>query len=240
VEGLTGRKGEMRRRGVLRFAFYGRVSTEDWHDPVTSRARQLQQAMTLVAGRGVLVAQFFDSGESRVLPWARRPQTAALVAALTEVAERVDWHAEDHEETMLALGLSSKREIARTRVRVRTAMAAQTWSRAGTWAGSHRTGTGSGMRGRTRTRRTPRGAGGRTGWNPPSRTSLVQWRHATVETTSGLSQGRTWPRQSQHARTSPLDETDGASRGRWTCSTSAIRLSAQMVPAGPSSKRSGG
>src|ERR1700726_1672333 len=39
---------------------------------------------------------------------------------------RVDWHAEDHEETMLSLGLSSKREIARTRVRVRTAMATQT------------------------------------------------------------------------------------------------------------------
>ena len=39
---------------------------------------------------------------------------------------RVDWHAEDHEETMVALGLSSKREITRTRVRVRTAMAAQT------------------------------------------------------------------------------------------------------------------
>jgi hypothetical protein len=30
------------RRGCLRFAFYGRVSTEDWQDPVTSRARQLQ------------------------------------------------------------------------------------------------------------------------------------------------------------------------------------------------------
>jgi hypothetical protein len=40
-----------------------------------------------------------------------------------EVGGRVDWHAEDHEQTMLALGLSSKREITRTRVRVRTAMA---------------------------------------------------------------------------------------------------------------------
>ena len=39
---------------------------------------------------------------------------------------RVDWHAEDHEQTMLALGLSSKREITRTRIRVRTAMATQT------------------------------------------------------------------------------------------------------------------
>jgi len=27
-------------QGGLRFAVYGRVSTEDWQDPVTSRARQ--------------------------------------------------------------------------------------------------------------------------------------------------------------------------------------------------------
>jgi hypothetical protein len=150
----------------LRFAFYGRVSTEDWQDPVTSRSRQLQQAVMLTAGRGVIVAEFFDTGESRVLPRARRPQAAALVAQLADpdrgrdavvvgeyerafygsqyalmaplfehdgiqlwmpgVGGPVDWHAEDHEETMLALGLSSKREITRTRVRVRTAMATQT------------------------------------------------------------------------------------------------------------------
>ena len=162
---LSGRAGT-RRGGVLRFAFYGRVSTEDWQDPVTSRARQLQQAAMLVSGHGVITAEFFDTGESRTLPWARRPQSAALVAQLAdpergwdavvigeyerafygsqyasmaplfehygiqlwmpEVGGRVDWHAEDHEETMVALGLSSKREITRTRVRVRTAMAAQT------------------------------------------------------------------------------------------------------------------
>jgi hypothetical protein len=29
------------------FAFYGWVSTEDWQDPVTSRARQLDQAAAL-------------------------------------------------------------------------------------------------------------------------------------------------------------------------------------------------
>src|SRR4029077_20503826 len=45
---------------------------------------------------------------------------------MPEVGGRVDWHAEDHEQTMVALGLSSKREITRTRVRVRTTMAAQT------------------------------------------------------------------------------------------------------------------
>src|SRR5689334_24221026 len=35
-------------RGGLRFVFYGRVSTEDWQDPVTSRARQREQAGVLV------------------------------------------------------------------------------------------------------------------------------------------------------------------------------------------------
>jgi hypothetical protein len=166
AEGLGRGRAGVRGRGCLRFAFYGRVSTEDWQEPESSRARQLQQAVMLVAGRGVIAAEFFDSGESRALPWARRPQAAALVAQLAdpdrgwdaivvgeyerafygsqyalmaplfehysiqlwmpEVGGRVDWHAEDHEETMLALGLSSKREITRTRIRVRTAMATQT------------------------------------------------------------------------------------------------------------------
>jgi site-specific DNA recombinase len=150
----------------LRFAFYGRVSTEDLQDPVTSRARQLAQAGALVAGHGRIVAEFFDIGQSRTLAWARRRQAAALVAALAdpergweaivigeyerafyggqyasmaplfehygiqlwtpELGGRVDYQAEDHEETMLALGHQSKRETARTRIRVRTAMAAQT------------------------------------------------------------------------------------------------------------------
>ena len=166
AEGLDRDRAGVRGRGCLRFAFYGRVSTEDWQDPVTSRARQLAQAVMLTAGQGVIAAEFFDTGESRTLAWTRRPQAAALVAALAdpdrgrdaivigeyerafygsqyasmaplfehygvqlwmpEVGGRVDWHAEDHEETMLALGLSSKREIIRTRIRVRTAMAAQT------------------------------------------------------------------------------------------------------------------
>ena len=165
AENLSSRAGK-RGRGCVRFAFYGRVSTEDWQDPVTSRARQLAQAAMLVAGNGTIVAEFFDAGESRTLAWTRRPQAAGLVAALAdpgrgwdavvigeyerafyasqyasmaplfehygvslwmpEVGGQVDWHAEDHEQTMLALGLSSKREITRTRIRVRTAMATQT------------------------------------------------------------------------------------------------------------------
>jgi len=69
---------------VLRFAFYGRVSTEDYQDPVTSRARQLGQAAALVAGSGQITAEFFDAGQSRVLPWARRPQASASVAAMAD------------------------------------------------------------------------------------------------------------------------------------------------------------
>jgi site-specific DNA recombinase len=38
----------------------------------------------LTAGRGTVVAEFFDSGESRTLAWARRPRAAALVAALAD------------------------------------------------------------------------------------------------------------------------------------------------------------
>jgi hypothetical protein len=45
---------------------------------------------------------------------------------LPEVGGQVDWHAEDHKQIMLALGLSSKREVTGTRIRVRTAMAVQT------------------------------------------------------------------------------------------------------------------
>ena len=159
------RRAEEPSRGTLRFAFYGRVSTEDHQDPVTSRARQLDQARTLVAGQGRIVAEFFDIGQSRTLAWARRPQAAALVAALSDpdrgwdaivIGEyerafyggqyasmaplfehygiqlwtpevgRIDYHAEDHEQTMLALGFQSKKEIVRTRIRVRTAMATQT------------------------------------------------------------------------------------------------------------------
>ena len=154
------------RPGGLRFAFYGRVSTEDWQDPVTSLARQRAQAEALVRGHGRVVAEFFDSGQSRTVAWARRPQAALLVAALPnpgrgwdaivvgeyerafygnqyglmaplfehygielwmpESGGRVDYACEHDERAMTMLGLSSKREIARTRIRVLTAMAAQT------------------------------------------------------------------------------------------------------------------
>lgn len=53
----TGYWGQARAgREGPRFAFYGRVSTEDWQDPVMFRARQRQQAGALVAGHGTIVA----------------------------------------------------------------------------------------------------------------------------------------------------------------------------------------
>jgi DNA invertase Pin-like site-specific DNA recombinase len=142
------------------------VSTEDWQDLVTSRARQREEAGALVRGHGQIVAEFFDAGESRTLAWARRPQAAALVAALAdpgrgwdaivigeyerafygcqyalmaplfehygvqlwmpEVGGRVDFASEHDEQAMTVLGLSSKREVTRISIRVRTAMATQT------------------------------------------------------------------------------------------------------------------
>jgi site-specific DNA recombinase len=152
-------------RGGLRFAFYGRVSTEDWQDPVTARARQREQAQALVRRHGVIVAEFFDAGQSRTVAWGRRPEAAKLVALLAdadrgwdaivvgeyerafygsqhaamaplfehygiqlwlpEAGGRVDYTSEHDEKTMTVLGLSSKRKVTRTSIRVRTAMAIQ-------------------------------------------------------------------------------------------------------------------
>ena len=71
-------------RGGLGFVFYGRVSTEDWQDRVTSRARQREQAGALVGGRGQVVAEFFDAGESRTVAWGRRREAARLAALLAD------------------------------------------------------------------------------------------------------------------------------------------------------------
>jgi len=166
AEATGRRRAGAARRGGLRFSFYGRVSTEDHQDPVSSRARQLSLAEGLTAEFGRIVAEFFDVGQSRTIPWARRPQAAALVAAMAdpergfdaivvgeydrafcggqyaqmaplfehygvqlwtpEAGGPVDFAAADHELLMVAMGLAAKREISRTRIRVRTAMAAQT------------------------------------------------------------------------------------------------------------------
>lgn len=67
----------------MRFAFYGRVSTEDQQDPASSKSWQLSRSRQLIEPHGgAVVAEFFDIGQSRSLPWRRRPEAAALLEAL--------------------------------------------------------------------------------------------------------------------------------------------------------------
>ncbi|GAC1310820.1 MAG: recombinase family protein [Acidimicrobiales bacterium] len=64
----------------MRFAFYGRVSTEDAQDPASSRAWQLRRANDLIGpAGGEVVTEYFDIGQSRSLPWKRRPEAARLL-----------------------------------------------------------------------------------------------------------------------------------------------------------------
>ena len=98
---------------------------------------------------------------------------------MPEVGGRVDRRAEDHEQTMLALGLSSKREVTGPGSGSGPRWPRRPWSRAGTWAAGRHTGTGSGMRDRTRTRRTPRGGRRAHRLEPdPETAHVVQWMFA--------------------------------------------------------------
>lgn len=68
---------------TTRLAFWGRVSTEDNQDIESSRGWQLTRARTLIEPcGGQIVAEFFDIDKSRSIPPQRRPQAAALLAAL--------------------------------------------------------------------------------------------------------------------------------------------------------------
>jgi hypothetical protein len=66
---------------MIKFAFYGRVSTEDQQDPESSRAWQLTRSLALIGSRGgVIVAEFFDVDKSRSVPGSgarRRPRCSA-------------------------------------------------------------------------------------------------------------------------------------------------------------------
>ena len=67
------------------FAFYGRCSTEDHQSPEDSRAWQLRRAQQLVEPHGgVIAAEYFDIGQSRSLPWKRRPEASRLLASLRD------------------------------------------------------------------------------------------------------------------------------------------------------------
>lgn len=73
------------------FAFYGRVSTEDQQDPESSKGWQLARAQALIEPHGgQIVAEYFDIGQSRSLPWKRRPQASELLHAIASPSRAFD------------------------------------------------------------------------------------------------------------------------------------------------------
>src|SRR2546423_1336219 len=68
----------------LRFAFYGRTSTDRFQDRWTSRGWQCEVAAELVAGHGRIVREFFDVGVSRRVPWQDRPKAAELLELIAQ------------------------------------------------------------------------------------------------------------------------------------------------------------
>ncbi len=75
----------------MRFAFYGRVSTEDQQDPASSKGWQLSRSTSLILPHGgEVVAEYFDIGQSRSLPWKRRPEAARLLDDLKNPARGFD------------------------------------------------------------------------------------------------------------------------------------------------------
>lgn len=74
--------------GEVRFAFYGLVSTVEYQDAESSLGWQRASASEVIAGRGRTVAEYFDVGCSRRVPWARRPQAARLLEAVDTSPDR--------------------------------------------------------------------------------------------------------------------------------------------------------
>ena len=71
--------------GIGPVAFYGRCSTEDNQDPETSLAWQLGNARKFVEPLGgTVVAEYFDVGLSRSVPWERRDDARQLLVALKD------------------------------------------------------------------------------------------------------------------------------------------------------------
>jgi site-specific DNA recombinase len=76
---------------MIKFAFYGRVSTEDQQDPESSRNWQITRSRALIESRGgEIVAEFFDVDKSRSIPWQRRPMATALLGELKNRARAFD------------------------------------------------------------------------------------------------------------------------------------------------------
>lgn len=70
---------------MAEFAFYGRVSTEDQQDPDSSKNWQMARSRALIEPHGgKIVAEFFDIGLSRSLPWKRRPEAVELLRSFAD------------------------------------------------------------------------------------------------------------------------------------------------------------
>lgn len=63
-------------------AFYGRCSTETNQDPASHEVAVVKGHGSDRAPRRLVVADFFDIGQSRSLPWKRLPEAARLLDAL--------------------------------------------------------------------------------------------------------------------------------------------------------------
>ena len=88
----AGRPAGLDAAGPVRsFAFYGRVSTEDNQDPEASYNWQKSRSQALIDPvGGIIVAEYFDVGQSRSLPWKRRPRAAQLLADLADPGRGFD------------------------------------------------------------------------------------------------------------------------------------------------------
>jgi site-specific DNA recombinase len=82
---LIDRRPRVHHPRSLRFAFYGRVSTDDQRglqDATVSRAWQHEAALRLIEGHGEIVAEYFDEGVSRTIPMFRRAAGSELLSLL--------------------------------------------------------------------------------------------------------------------------------------------------------------
>ncbi len=70
---------------MLLLRSYGRVGSTRLQDVAASRAWQVSHARQLIEPRGgVIVAEYFDIGHTRALPWQRRPKASELLVVLRD------------------------------------------------------------------------------------------------------------------------------------------------------------
>jgi site-specific DNA recombinase len=78
-------------RRLLRFAFYGRYSTEDRQNPTTLlRVAAWPGRGDRHRGRARITEEFFDEGQSRTRSWHLRPEAARLIEAIKDPNRNFD------------------------------------------------------------------------------------------------------------------------------------------------------